>query len=125
MSRPSIAVNWCQRRPSHNSVTSCVPRPRCTAGMSVSVNQRETAIEGHTAYRTLADVRCWLERISVYLPAEICLQVLPELTKKNAQQCGQSRADDPGCWNARGNGLAVVVGCRHVRRANEPTPDKP
>jgi predicted CoA-binding protein len=57
-----------------------------------------------------------LDRISVYLPPEICLQALPQLTDKPAREVWfNPGADDPEVLEqARKLGLNVIVGCSIV-----------
>ena len=44
------------------------------------VNPREQTIEGLPAFKSLADVPVRPEMISVYLPPEVLMQVLPEIS---------------------------------------------
>ncbi|HEX9943443.1 MAG TPA: CoA-binding protein, partial [Thermoanaerobaculia bacterium] len=50
------------------------------------VNPGAEEIEGLKAYRRLADVPAELERISVYLPPPLTLELLPEIAEKGAGQ---------------------------------------
>jgi predicted CoA-binding protein len=81
------------------------------------VTPRAAAVEGWTAYPTLADVPVErLDRVSLYLPAEVALQVLPGLKNKAIGQLWLNPgADSPEVVaRARELGLAVVVGCSIV-----------
>lgn len=46
------------------------------------VNAKESVIEGHKAYASIADVPEPLDRISMYVPPAIGLQMLPDIAKK-------------------------------------------
>lgn len=116
MARPTIAVVGASldRRKFGNK---CV-RAHADQGFEVfPLHPTEPEIEGHRAYAKLADLPVdRLDRISVYLPAEVCLKVLPELTAKPAAQFWLNPgADDPRVVaRARELGLPVVIGCSIV-----------
>jgi predicted CoA-binding protein len=81
------------------------------------INPRTGEIEGLKAYASLALVPVdQLDRISIYLPAESCLQILPELLKKPAREVWFNPGADssPILAEARKLGLPVVVGCSIV-----------
>ena len=95
----------------------CV-RAFASAGYQVyPVNPQATEVEGHKAWPTLDDVPVGeLDRISIYLPASACLQILPQLARKPAREVWfNPGADDPEVIEqARALGINVVVGCSIV-----------
>ncbi|MCI0741890.1 MAG: CoA-binding protein [Gemmataceae bacterium] len=78
------------------------------------VNPKGGEIEGLTAYRTLADVPVErLDRISVYLPPSVGLQLVDEIAAKGCHELwlnpGSESEELVAAAEARG--LSVVVGC--------------
>jgi predicted CoA-binding protein len=116
MSKPTIAVVGAS---SHRWKfgNKCV-RAYAAHGYDVfPVHPRESTIEGQRVFASFADVpAAELDRVSVYLPPEVCLRVLPELAKKPAREVwfnpGADRADVIA--QARALGINVVVGCSIV-----------
>jgi predicted CoA-binding protein len=49
------------------------------------INPREAEIEGQTAYASLSDVPAPLDRVALYLPPELGLTVLDELSRVEHQ----------------------------------------
>ena len=43
------------------------------------VNPKESEIEGHTAYASVADIPVYLDRVSIYLPPDRAMAMLEEL----------------------------------------------
>jgi uncharacterized protein len=81
------------------------------------VNPRAAHIEGLKTYARLTDIpAASLDRVSIYLPASLCLQILPDLAQKPAREVWfNPGADDPEVLEkARALGLSVVVGCSIV-----------
>src|SRR4051794_21867764 len=113
MSRPTIAIVGASTN-RQKFGNKCV-RAYAAAGYDVyPINPRAAQIEGHQAWRTLADVPvAKLDRVSVYLPPEICLPMLSTLTGKPADQVWfNPGADDFDVLEqARALGLNVVAGC--------------
>ncbi len=80
------------------------------------VNPNEPEIEGFPASRRLADVPAGLERISVYLPPPLTLELLPEIAEKGAAEVwfNPGSADARVLEEARRLGVAAVPGCSIV-----------
>lgn len=81
------------------------------------VHPSANAIEGHRAYRTIADIpRERLDRITVYLPPEVGLQVVDSLASKPATDVwfNPGAASRPIVDGARALGLNVQLGCSIV-----------
>lgn len=80
------------------------------------VNPTESEIEGVPASRRLADVPAALERISVYLPPPLTLELLPEIAAKGANEVwfNPGSADARVLEEARRLGVAAVPGCSIV-----------
>lgn len=82
------------------------------------VNPKGGQIEGLPVYRTLAEIppEVHLDRISVYLPPEVALRVLPEIVARGCDELWLN----PGSESpelvaaARQQGLNVVEGCSIV-----------
>jgi uncharacterized protein len=113
MSKPTIAIVGASAQ-RHKFGNQCV-RAYAARGYDVyPVNPLEALIEGHRTFARLADVPVpRLDRVSIYLPPDVCLQVLPELAKKPALEFwfnpGADRADVIA--QARALGMIVVRGC--------------
>jgi predicted CoA-binding protein len=81
------------------------------------VNPKADTIEGHRAYKSLAEVPAGkLDRISVYLPPHVGLAVLPEIA---ARGCGElwlnpGSDSDELVEAARKAGLNVIQACSIV-----------
>jgi predicted CoA-binding protein len=80
------------------------------------VNPNEPEIEGFPASRRLADVPAGLERISVYLPPPLTLELLPEIAEKGANEVwfNPGSADAGVLEEARRLGVTAVPGCSIV-----------
>jgi len=116
MAKPSIAVVGAS--PDRQKFGNRCVRAYASVGYDVyPVNPRATTVEGRPAYPSLADVPVeHLDRVSLYLPPEVALQVLPELTRKNIGQLWLNPGADSPEVIARAQelGLPVVVGCSIV-----------
>ena len=73
-------------------------------------------IEGEKTYRRLADVPGELDRISVYLPPPVTLELLPDIAAKGAREVwlNPGSADSQVLEEARRLGLHAVPGCSIV-----------
>lgn len=93
-------------------------RAHLQAGYDVfPINPKAGTIEGLPAYRSLADVPAGrLDRISVYLPPEIGITLLPEIAAKGAVQVwfNPGSEDAKLLEAARRIGLNVIAGCSIV-----------
>jgi predicted CoA-binding protein len=116
MSNPTIAVIGAS--PDRQKFGNRCVRAYASVGYDVyPIHPRAAEVEGHRAYAALADVPVErLDRVSVYLPPDVALQVLPELTGKAIGQLWLNPgADSPAVVaKARELGLPVVVGCSIV-----------
>ncbi len=116
MSKPTIAVVGASsdRRKFGNRAV----RAYAQKGYEVyPVHPREEVIEGRPVYRRLADVPVpRLDRVSVYLPPDVCLPLLEELAAKPAGEVWfNPGADAPAVVaRARELGMNAVVGCSIV-----------
>ena len=70
-------------------------------------------IEGLTTYRRLADVPGDLERISVYLPPPVTMELLGDIAAKGAKEVwfNPGSADAQVLEEARRRGIKAVPGC--------------
>ncbi len=116
MAKPTIAVLGAS--PDRQKFGNRCVRAYAAVGYEVyPVHPRAAEVEGHRAYPTLADVPAErLDRVSVYLPPDVALRVLPELTHKAIGELWLNPgADSPEVvTRARELGLPVVVGCSIV-----------
>ena len=73
-------------------------------------------VEGFKAYRNLDDVPGDLERISVYLPPPLTLEMLPDIQRKGAQEVwfNPGSADQKVLEEARRLGIPARPGCSIV-----------
>jgi predicted CoA-binding protein len=80
------------------------------------VNPTEPEVEGFPAYRKLADIPAELERISVYLPPPLTLEMLPDIAAKGAQEVwfNPGSADAKVLEQARRLGIPARPGCSIV-----------
>ncbi len=85
------------------------------------VNLGSSEVEGHAAYRTLAEVPAELDRISVYLPPAVTRGLIPEIADKGAWEVwfNPGSADSETLAAAREFGIVVREGCsiRDIGRA--------
>lgn len=77
------------------------------------INPRAETIEGLPAYRRLADVPVALDRISVYLPPAVGLQVLDEIAAKGCRELWLNPGSDSPqvVEKARALGFEPIVAC--------------
>jgi predicted CoA-binding protein len=81
------------------------------------IHPRAAVIEGHPAYRSVLDLPvAKLDRVSIYLPPEIGLQVIEEVARKPAGEVWLNPgAESPELIaRARELGLNVIVACSLV-----------
>jgi uncharacterized protein len=113
MSHPTIAVIGAS--PDRSKFGNKAVRAYARKGYTVyPVHPSAETIEGHAAYRSIADVpAAELDRVSIYLPPEVGLRVLPEVARMKVREVWLNPgADAPEVVaRARELGLHVVVGC--------------
>ena len=81
------------------------------------VNPKAEVIEGLTAYKSLADVPAGkLDRISVYLPPQVGMAVLPEIAARGCDELWLNPGSDSDelVAAAREKGLNVIQACSIV-----------
>jgi predicted CoA-binding protein len=80
------------------------------------VNPNAESVEGHKAYRSVLDVPVALDRISVYVPPEVGITLLPEIAKKGAKEVwfNPGSESDELLGEAEKLGLPVVIACSIV-----------
>lgn len=74
------------------------------------------SIEGLAAFRKLADIPADLDRISVYLPPPVTLELLPDIAAKGAREVwfNPGSADPRVLEEARRLGITARPGCSIV-----------
>lgn len=82
----------------------------------VPINPREERVEGHRAYRSILDVPGPVDEATLYVPAEVGLQVIEEIAQKGVVRVWLNPgADDPRVVaKARALGLEALVACSIV-----------
>jgi uncharacterized protein len=80
------------------------------------VNPHEREVEGLETYPRLADIGEPLDRISVYLPPPVTLEMLPEIAAAGAGEVwlNPGAADAAVVQEARRRGVPIVQGCSIV-----------
>jgi predicted CoA-binding protein len=81
------------------------------------IHPQAAAIEGHQAFRSIRDVPVdQLDRVSVYLPPAVGLQVIEEITAKPSHEVWLNPGAESKALveRARGLGLKVIQGCSIV-----------
>ena len=87
------------------------------AGYTVfPVNPHEREVEGLATYPRLADIGEPLDRISVYLPPPVTLEMLPEIAAAGAGEVwlNPGAADAAVVSEARRRAIPIVQGCSIV-----------
>jgi predicted CoA-binding protein len=116
MSQPTIAVVGASsdRRKFGNRAV----RAYASRGYAVyPVHPRNTSIEGFPVYRSVSQIPvAELDRVSIYLPAELALTVLDDLVHKPVKEIWFNPGADSAqvVAQARALSLPVVVGCSIV-----------
>src|SRR5262245_27475198 len=74
------------------------------------VNPKEAAIEGLRAYRSIRDVPVRPHMISVYLPRQVLLNILPDIAARGCDELwlNPGTESDPVLLEARRLGLNVI-----------------
>ena len=77
------------------------------------VNLKETEVEGLTAFRSVRDVPVRPEKISVYLPPPLVLQVLPEIAARGCDELWLNPGTESEAVLAQAQqlGLNVIQAC--------------
>lgn len=80
------------------------------------VNARSDTVEGLQAYKKLADVPVALDRVSVYLPPPVTLEMIPEMAAKGAGEVwlNPGAGDQQVVDAVQAAGLATVSACSIV-----------
>ncbi len=99
-------------------------RAHAAAGYEVfPIHPRETAIEGLTAFPSLAALPHAVERISVYLAPAVGKALLPEIAQSGAQEVwfNPGAADRELLDEARRLGIPAIDGCSIVDLGLQPS----
>lgn len=86
------------------------------------INPKETAIEGLPCYRALADLPVRPQQISVYLPPQVVLKLLPEIVAKGCDELwlNPGTESDEVLAEAQRLGINVVQACSIVAEGLSP-----
>jgi uncharacterized protein len=82
----------------------------------VNINPAEKEVEGLPTLTSVRDIPEELERISVYLPPPVTLEILPDFAAKGAREVWMNpgAADRAVIEAAKRQGIPVVQGCSIV-----------
>jgi hypothetical protein len=115
MSRPTVAILGASADPA--KFGNKAVRAHLAAGYDVfPVNPKGGEIEGLTVYQRVADIPVPLDRVSIYLPPPVALQVLPEVAAKGCRELWLNPGSDSPevIARARELGLEPIVACSIV-----------
>ncbi len=99
-------------------------RAHLAAGYDVfPVNLAGIPVEGLPTYRRLGDIPADLDRISVYLPPPVTLELIPEIAARGAREVwfNPGSADAAVVAAARQAGLPATLGCSIVALGMSPS----
>ena len=87
------------------------------------VNPKGGTIEGLQVYSTLADIPAELERISVYLPPHVGIEVLPEIAAKGCRELWLNPGSESQelVQQASALGIRTIVGCSIIDLGIDPS----
>lgn len=87
------------------------------------VNLKESQIEGQPAYRTVLDLPVRPEMISVYLPPELLVPLLPDIAAKGCDELWLNPGADSeeALAEAKRLGLNVIQACSIVGIGESPS----
>jgi len=90
------------------------------AGYAVfPVNPKEATIEGLPCYKSILDVPCALDRISLYLPPPVALKVLDDIAQKGCRELWVNPGvESPELMTKAGVlGLKAIYACSYLDAA--------
>ena len=87
------------------------------------VNLRETEIEGQRAYRSIRDIPVELDATLVYVPPEVTLRLLSEITRKGPGMLylNPGSEDDAVVARAAELGLEPILACSILAIGDRPS----
>ena len=87
------------------------------------VNPREPSVEGLPAFKSVLDLPARPEMVSVYLPAQVLLKLLPDIAAKGCDELWLNPgAESPEVLEAAERlGLNVIQAWQHPRRRRLPS----
>lgn len=87
------------------------------------VNTREDTVEGLTAFNSVTDIPEDLDRVSIYLPPDITLRVLPAIAAKGTAELylNPGTESDEVVAKAAELGLKTIHGCSIVDIGESPS----
>lgn len=97
-------------------------RAHLAAGYEVyPVHPSEAEIEGLKTYRSVADIPAELDRVSLYLPPELGIGVLPEIAKKGCRELflNPGSESEELVEKAKALGLKPILACSIVALQDE------
>ena len=88
----------------------------------VPINPHESQIEGLTAYKSVLDVPGPIDMATVYLPADVGVQVMDELARKGIGEVwlNPGADDDAVIARARALNLQPIVACSVIGIGQNP-----
>ncbi|MCB1055233.1 MAG: CoA-binding protein [Acidobacteria bacterium] len=94
-------------------------RAHAKAGYTVypiNLNPKESEIEGHRAYHSLAEIPGKIDRITLYLPPPVLLEMIDEIAAANADEVWfNPGTDSPEVMRqAKAAGIPAIAACSIV-----------
>ncbi len=88
----------------------------------IPINPRAAIVEGLTTYRSVLDVPRAIDLVTVYVPPDVALGLLPEFVTKHVGEVwfNPGADDDALVVEARRLGLRAVVACSIVSLGRDP-----
>ncbi len=88
----------------------------------VPINPRVAEVEGLTAYASVLDVPWPIDMVTVYVPPEVGVRLIPDLVRKKVGEVwlNPGADDDAVVDEARRQGLKVIVACSIVGIGRSP-----
>lgn len=82
----------------------------------IPVNSKEEKVEGLKAYRTIGEVPGKLDRVSIYVPPQVLLKLLPDIAAKGCDELwlNPGTESEEVLTAAKKLGLNVVQSCSIV-----------
>ncbi|MEQ1731336.1 MAG: CoA-binding protein [Vicinamibacterales bacterium] len=88
----------------------------------VPINPSGQPIEGLVTYRSVMDVPQSIQMVTVYVPADVAIRLLPDFVSKGIEEVwlNPGADDDELVAAARQRGLRVIVACSIIGTGQRP-----
>jgi len=112
MLKPTVVVLGASKNPAKHSNKAV--RAYLKKGYEVyPVNPNETTIEGLKVYPSISDIPVEIDRVTIYLPPQVVLQMLDEIAPKKPRELFLNPGSESPevLEKAKALGLAPILGC--------------